>query len=85
MTFQDNSVGADLVRNHEQYEWWSFHNINSSDSRGCGGLTGPMAIIVSEETPPRKLDLAFFSLIYFQTHYVCQIISLDGASESISH
>ncbi|PQM35011.1 piezo-type mechanosensitive ion channel homolog [Prunus yedoensis var. nudiflora] len=28
-----------------------FHDINSSDVDGCGGLRGPMAIIVSEETP----------------------------------
>ncbi|XP_054800330.1 piezo-type mechanosensitive ion channel homolog isoform X1 [Prosopis cineraria] len=52
---EDNSVSADLMINHEQYEWWSFHDINSSDSSGCGGLTGPMAIIISEETPPQGI------------------------------
>lgn len=40
--------------NHADSEWWSFHNINASDIKGCEGLSGPMAIIVSEETPPRK-------------------------------
>ncbi|KAI9080274.1 hypothetical protein K1719_037668 [Acacia pycnantha] len=52
---EDNSVSADLMINHEQYEWWSFHDINSSYSSACGGLTGPMAIIVSEETPPQGI------------------------------
>ncbi|XVE73201.1 hypothetical protein DITRI_Ditri11bG0098300 [Diplodiscus trichospermus] len=50
-----NSVGADLVIYRATFEWWSFHDINSSDARGCGGLTGPMAIIVSEETPPQGI------------------------------
>ncbi|XP_028789013.1 piezo-type mechanosensitive ion channel homolog [Neltuma alba] len=52
---EDNYVSADLMINHEQYEWWSFHDINSSDSNGCGDLTGPMAIIISEETPPQGI------------------------------
>lgn len=51
---QVNGVGADLVLNRADYSWWSFHDINSSDIRGCGGLAGPMAVVVSEETPPRK-------------------------------
>ncbi|XWS31628.1 hypothetical protein CRYUN_Cryun23aG0092700 [Craigia yunnanensis] len=50
-----SSVSADLVINRTAFEWWSFHDINSSDVRGCGGLTGPMAIIVSEETPPQGI------------------------------
>lgn len=53
-------MSADLMINHEQYEWWSFHDINSSDWSKCGGLTGPMAIIISEEIPPRKLAMSFF-------------------------
>lgn len=44
-------------------EWWSFHVVNSSDVTGCGGLTGPMAIIMSEETPPRKFLRIFISFI----------------------
>ncbi|KAG9142767.1 hypothetical protein Leryth_005526 [Lithospermum erythrorhizon] len=46
-----NDVSGDLTLNREDFNWWSFHDINSLDVRGCGGLTGPMAIIVSEETP----------------------------------
>ncbi|XP_021280441.1 piezo-type mechanosensitive ion channel homolog isoform X2 [Herrania umbratica] len=50
-----SSVSADLVINHAAFEWWSFHDINSSNVRGCRDLTGPMAIIVSEETPPQGI------------------------------
>ncbi|GFQ02354.1 piezo-type mechanosensitive ion channel homolog [Phtheirospermum japonicum] len=46
-----NDVNADLVLHHQNSEWWSFHDINSLDAYGCGGLLGPMAVIVSEETP----------------------------------
>ncbi|GAA0167967.1 ion channel [Lithospermum erythrorhizon] len=48
---EENNVSGDLTLNSGDLKWWSFHDINSSDVRGCGGLTGPMAIIVSEETP----------------------------------
>jgi hypothetical protein len=59
--FQDSAVSADLVINREQFEWWAFKDINPSNlSRFCGGLTGPMAIIISEETPPRKLAMSIF-------------------------
>lgn len=44
-------VSADIVLNRGVSEWWSFHDTNSLDVSGCGGWTGPMAIIVSEETP----------------------------------
>ncbi|XP_031279983.1 piezo-type mechanosensitive ion channel homolog isoform X2 [Pistacia vera] len=50
-----NGVSADLVLNRADYSWWSFHDINSSDIRGCGGLTGPIAVVVSEETPPQGI------------------------------
>ncbi|EYU38126.1 hypothetical protein MIMGU_mgv1a0000292mg, partial [Erythranthe guttata] len=46
-----NDVSADVVLHHGNSEWWSFHDINASDAYGCGGLSGPMAVIVSEETP----------------------------------
>ncbi|KAF9669400.1 hypothetical protein SADUNF_Sadunf14G0103800 [Salix dunnii] len=46
-----DSVSADLVLNRADFNWWSFHDINSSDISGCGGLTGPMAVVMSEETP----------------------------------
>ncbi|KAF3962629.1 hypothetical protein CMV_012877 [Castanea mollissima] len=44
-------VSGDLVLNRGNPEWWSFHDINSLNFSGCGELAGPMAIIVSEETP----------------------------------
>ncbi|XP_038705032.1 piezo-type mechanosensitive ion channel homolog isoform X2 [Tripterygium wilfordii] len=44
-------VGGDLVLNRGNPEWWSFHDINASYVTGCGNIAGPMAIIVSEETP----------------------------------
>ncbi|XP_010914337.1 piezo-type mechanosensitive ion channel homolog isoform X1 [Elaeis guineensis] len=46
-----NSVSGDLLLNHESPPWWSFHDVNASDGAACKGLTGPMAIVVSEETP----------------------------------
>ncbi|PIN26072.1 hypothetical protein CDL12_01177 [Handroanthus impetiginosus] len=46
-----NDVSADLILHHGSSEWWSFHDINSLNAYGCGGLSGPMAVIVSEETP----------------------------------
>ncbi|XP_012490496.2 piezo-type mechanosensitive ion channel homolog isoform X1 [Gossypium raimondii] len=49
------SVSADLVINRAASEWWSFHDLDSSHIRGCGGLTGPTAVIVSEETPPQGI------------------------------
>ncbi|KAK2457295.1 piezo-type mechanosensitive ion channel protein [Trifolium repens] len=53
---EDYAVSADLVLNREQFEWWAFKDINPSNiSRFCGGLTGPMAIIISEETPPQGI------------------------------
>ncbi|KAM1344030.1 hypothetical protein ACFX2F_008161 [Malus domestica] len=55
LELEDNFVNADLVLNRANYEWWSFRDTNSSDINGCGGLTGPMAIIVSEETPPQGI------------------------------
>ncbi|KAM3704955.1 hypothetical protein ACB098_03G044800 [Castanea mollissima] len=44
-------VSGDLVLNRGNPEWWSFHDINSLNFSGRGELAGPMAIIVSEETP----------------------------------
>ncbi|XVF57384.1 hypothetical protein PTKIN_Ptkin06aG0200900 [Pterospermum kingtungense] len=44
-------VSGDLVLNHGNPEWWSFKDIGASDKTGCGEFAGPMAIIVSEETP----------------------------------
>ncbi|XP_027936634.1 piezo-type mechanosensitive ion channel homolog isoform X1 [Vigna unguiculata] len=53
---EDNTVSADLIINREQFEWWTFRDINRSNLSGlCGALTGPMAIIISEETPPQGI------------------------------
>ncbi|CAN1124338.1 Piezo-type mechanosensitive ion channel homolog [Linum perenne] len=43
-------VSGDLVLNHGKSDWWSFHDTSASSS-GCGMSTGPMAVIISEETP----------------------------------
>ncbi|KAJ1402661.1 hypothetical protein SESBI_27847 [Sesbania bispinosa] len=51
---EDNAISADLIIHHEQFEWWAFKDINSSNLSGlCGGLTRSMAIIISEETQPQ--------------------------------
>ncbi|KAL5566153.1 hypothetical protein UlMin_029317 [Ulmus minor] len=44
-------VSGNLVLNRGKPEWWSFHDIDASDVSGCGELAGPLAIVVSEETP----------------------------------
>nr|XP_027114534.1 piezo-type mechanosensitive ion channel homolog [Coffea arabica] len=46
-----NLVTGDLVFHRGDPEWWSFHDLDVSDRSGCGELAGPMAVIVSEETP----------------------------------
>ncbi|RYR02293.1 hypothetical protein Ahy_B06g081111 [Arachis hypogaea] len=48
---QSEEVSADLVLNRGNPEWWSFYDIDISDRHGCGEFPGPIAIIVSEETP----------------------------------
>ncbi|KAK7277682.1 hypothetical protein RJT34_22697 [Clitoria ternatea] len=52
---EDTAVTADLILNREQFEWWAFRDTNPSNLSGFCGLTGPMAIIVSEETPPQGI------------------------------
>ncbi|RDY14846.1 Piezo-type mechanosensitive ion channel-like protein, partial [Mucuna pruriens] len=44
-------VSGDLVLNHGDPKWWSLYDFDILDSHACGMLPGPMAIIVSEETP----------------------------------
>ncbi|CAJ1960920.1 unnamed protein product [Sphenostylis stenocarpa] len=44
-------VSGDLVLNRGDPEWWSFYDLGILGSLGCGKFPGPMAIIVSEETP----------------------------------
>nr|XP_023880259.1 piezo-type mechanosensitive ion channel homolog [Quercus suber] len=55
LELEEISVNADLIINRANYEWWSFNDVNSSGVTGCGGLTGPMAIIISEEVPPQGI------------------------------
>uniref|UniRef100_A0A2P2M0W9 Piezo-type mechanosensitive ion channel homolog isoform X2 n=1 Tax=Rhizophora mucronata TaxID=61149 RepID=A0A2P2M0W9_RHIMU len=50
-----DAVSADLIMNHADLHWWSFLDTNSSDVSGYRGMTGPMAIIISEETPPQGI------------------------------
>ncbi|XP_048137346.1 piezo-type mechanosensitive ion channel homolog isoform X2 [Rhodamnia argentea] len=45
------SVSGDLVLNRGHPGWWSFHDTDAPNIRGCGTLAGPMAIVISEETP----------------------------------
>ncbi|XP_042475858.1 piezo-type mechanosensitive ion channel homolog isoform X1 [Macadamia integrifolia] len=47
----NESVSGDLFVNSGSPKWWSFHDIDASELNGCGGLRGPMAVIVSEEIP----------------------------------
>lgn len=51
LPMQVSSVSGELVLNQESLPWWSFYDVNASDVVGCNELTGPMAIVVSEETP----------------------------------
>lgn len=56
LVVQNDEVSADLLMNHADSKWWwSFHNLKASENiSACEGMDGPVAIIVSEETPPRK-------------------------------
>ncbi|KAL2345732.1 hypothetical protein Fmac_007017 [Flemingia macrophylla] len=44
-------VSADIVLNPGDPKWWSFYDFDILGTYGCGKFPGPMAIIVSEETP----------------------------------
>ncbi|KAF5762910.1 putative Piezo family protein [Helianthus annuus] len=49
---KEGGVDAKLLLNRENNsEWWSFYDISWLDSKVCGDLMGPRAIVVSEETP----------------------------------
>ena len=48
---QANGVDGMLILNRGESEWWSFFDIGLLNSSVCGDLKGPMAIVVSEETP----------------------------------
>ena len=51
MFVQVNGVDGRLFLNRGESEWWSFYDISLLNSTVCGDLVGPMAIVVSEETP----------------------------------
>uniref|UniRef100_A0ACD5VI83 Uncharacterized protein n=1 Tax=Avena sativa TaxID=4498 RepID=A0ACD5VI83_AVESA len=46
-----DSVSGELLLNNGTPPWWSFYDTNPSDLAGCQGQNGPVAIVVSEETP----------------------------------
>ncbi|KAI3732422.1 hypothetical protein L1987_63627 [Smallanthus sonchifolius] len=49
---KEGAVDAKLLLNRENNsKWWSFYDISWLDSKVCGDLMGPRAIVVSEETP----------------------------------
>ncbi|XP_076904496.1 piezo-type mechanosensitive ion channel homolog [Bidens hawaiensis] len=53
---KEGGVDAKLLLNHDDNStWWSFYDISWLDSIVCGDLSGPRAIVVSEETPPQGL------------------------------
>ncbi|KAG6575882.1 Piezo-type mechanosensitive ion channel-like protein, partial [Cucurbita argyrosperma subsp. sororia] len=52
---EDNFVSADLILNRENYDWWSFHDIQPINVSKCGHFTGPVAIVISEEIPPQGI------------------------------
>ncbi|KAK1398972.1 piezo-type mechanosensitive ion channel-like [Heracleum sosnowskyi] len=70
-----DDVSGDLVLNHGNSEWWSFRDVYSSDVRICGDLTGPMAIIISEETPQGLLGetLGKFSILGLYITFVLAV------------
>nr|GFD49150.1 piezo-type mechanosensitive ion channel homolog [Tanacetum cinerariifolium] len=47
----EGGVAAELILNRGNSNWWSFYDISWLESNVCGDLMGPMAIVVSEETP----------------------------------
>ncbi|KAD3068641.1 hypothetical protein R6Q59_017338 [Mikania micrantha] len=51
--FDQEATGVDgvLFLNREESQWWSFIDISLLNTSVCGDLMGPMAIVVSEETP----------------------------------
>jgi hypothetical protein len=56
---QIDSVSGELLLNNGSPPWWSFYDTNPADLAGCQGLYGPMAIVVSEETPRTYLSMAW--------------------------
>ncbi|KAI3800979.1 hypothetical protein L1987_29079 [Smallanthus sonchifolius] len=51
--FDQEATGVDgvLFLNRGESQWWSFIDVSLLNSSVCGDLMGPMAIVVSEETP----------------------------------
>lgn len=87
-------MNADLILHHESSDWWSFQDINPPDVEACGGLSGPMAVVVSEETP-RKLNfnnlitfdcimLRLFLFIYIFVVKLCRTLAEGILGETLS-
>eukprot|EP01018_Ginkgo_biloba_P028454 Gb_34724 [translate_table: standard] len=47
----EEMVSGSLIMNRRASPWWSFYHNNASELETCCRLTGPTAIVVSEETP----------------------------------
>ncbi|KMZ74336.1 hypothetical protein ZOSMA_12G00200 [Zostera marina] len=47
----ENLVNGEITLNQGKPPWWSFNDTNAPYVKECVGMTGPMAIVVSEETP----------------------------------
>ncbi|KAD4584482.1 hypothetical protein E3N88_22083 [Mikania micrantha] len=65
--FDQKEGGVDgklLLNRGNNSKWWSFYDISWLDSKVCGDLMGPRAIVVSEETPQGLLGetLSKFSI-----------------------
>ncbi|CAN1234123.1 Piezo-type mechanosensitive ion channel homolog [Linum perenne] len=81
-----NAVSADLILNRANFSWWMFYDINSTDIGGCGGLTGPTAVIVSEETPPQGIlgdTISKFSIWGLYITFVLAVGRLIAICEDI--
>ncbi|XP_078441364.1 piezo-type mechanosensitive ion channel component [Wolffia australiana] len=49
------SVDGEISLKKGSPPWWSFRDVHAPDVEECTGLTGPMAIVISEETPPQGI------------------------------
>ncbi|CAI0580619.1 unnamed protein product [Linum tenue] len=81
-----NAVSADLIMNRNEFSWWMFYDINSTGVGGCGGLAGPTAVIVSEETPPQGIlgdTISKFSIWGLYITFVLAVGRLIAICEDI--
>lgn len=64
-------MSGDLFLNHGSPSWWSFHDVNALDEVECEGMNGPIAIVVSEESP----RMHHYLQLHFFLFYLCPDIS----------